>query len=86
MSDSYDGIDQRAGGAQGEPLDTDRDDQRQSVGEGLAKSLAQPGGNVTGLTVMLSDLSSKRLEILKDTLPKMTRVAVLSTPQNLNPA
>ena len=49
---------------------------------GLAKSLAQPGGNVTGLTVMLSDLSSKRLEILKDTLPKMTRVAVLWTPQN----
>jgi putative ABC transport system substrate-binding protein len=49
---------------------------------GLAKSLAQPGGNVTGLTVMLSDLSSKRLEILKDTLPKMARVAVLWTPQN----
>jgi putative ABC transport system substrate-binding protein len=44
---------------------------------GLAKSLAHPGGTVTGLTVMLSDLSSKRLEILKETLPKMTRVAVL---------
>ena len=44
---------------------------------GLAKSLAQPGGTVTGLTVMLADLSGKRLEILKETLPKMTRVAVL---------
>jgi putative ABC transport system substrate-binding protein len=33
---------------------------------GLAKSLAQPGGNVTGLTVMLSDLSGKRLEIQDD--------------------
>jgi putative ABC transport system substrate-binding protein len=44
---------------------------------GLAKSLAQPGGTVTGLTVMLADLSGKRLDILKETLPKMTRVAVL---------
>jgi len=44
---------------------------------GLAASLARPGGNVTGLTVMLSDLSGKRLELLKETLPKMTRVAVL---------
>lgn len=47
---------------------------------GLAKSLAHPGGNVTGLTVMLSDLSGKRLEILKETLPRMTRVAVLWAP------
>jgi len=44
---------------------------------GLAASLAKPGGNVTGLTVMLSDLSGKRLELLKETLPKMTRVAAL---------
>lgn len=49
---------------------------------GLAKSLAQPGGTVTGLTVMLSDLSGKRLEILKETLPKMTRVAVLWAPRD----
>jgi ABC-type uncharacterized transport system substrate-binding protein len=49
---------------------------------GLAKSLAHPGGTVTGLTVMPSDLSGKRLEILKETLPKMTRVAVLWTPSN----
>jgi len=45
--------------------------------QGLANSLARPGGNVTGLTVMLQDLSGKRLEILKDALPKMRRVAVL---------
>ncbi len=47
------------------------------VESGLAASLAKPGGNVTGLTVLLSDLSGKRLELLKETLPKMTRVAVL---------
>jgi len=44
---------------------------------GLAKSLAHPGGNVTGLEVMESELSGKRLEILKETLPKMQRVAAL---------
>lgn len=44
---------------------------------GLAASLARPGGNVTGLTVMLSDLSGKRLDLLKETLPKMKRVAAL---------
>jgi putative ABC transport system substrate-binding protein len=49
---------------------------------GLAKSLANPGGNVTGLSVMAADLSGKRLEILKDTLPKANRVAaLLSSPQ-----
>jgi len=50
---------------------------------GLAKSLARPGGNVTGLTVMVSDLSGKRLEILKETLPKMIRVGVLWTPREV---
>ena len=44
---------------------------------GLAKSLANPGGNVTGLEVMESELSGKRVEILKETLPKMNRVAAL---------
>lgn len=44
---------------------------------GLAASLAKPGGNVTGLSVMLSDLSGKRLELLKETLPRLNRVAVL---------
>jgi putative ABC transport system substrate-binding protein len=51
------------------------------VSWGLAKSLARPGGNVTGLTVLLADLSGKRLEILKETFPKMTRVAALWSPR-----
>ena len=46
---------------------------------GLAKSLAKPGGNVTGLTLMVSDLAGKRLEILQETLPKIKNVAVLWT-------
>jgi putative ABC transport system substrate-binding protein len=47
---------------------------------GLADSLAKPGGNVTGLSVMLSDLSIKRLELLKESFPKKTRVAALWSP------
>ena len=50
------------------------------VGGGLAASLAKPGGNVTGLTVLPLDLSGKRLELLKETFPKITRVAVLWNP------
>lgn len=48
---------------------------------GLADSLAKPGGNVTGLSVMLSDLSGKRLELLNETLPRLNRVAVLWRPR-----
>jgi putative ABC transport system substrate-binding protein len=51
------------------------------VASGLAESLARPGGNVTGLTVLLADLSGKRLEILRETLPNMTRVAALWSPR-----
>ena len=47
------------------------------VATGLAASLARPGGNVTGLSVLLPELSGKRLELLKETLPKITRIAVL---------
>jgi len=47
------------------------------VGEGLAASLARPGGNVTGLTAISPDLSGKRLEILKETVPMASRVAVI---------
>jgi putative ABC transport system substrate-binding protein len=46
------------------------------VGTGLVTSLARPGGNVTGLTAMSTDLSGKRLELLKEVVPKATRVAV----------
>ena len=51
------------------------------VASGLADSLARPGGNVTGLSVLLADLSGKRLEILRETFPKMTRVAALWNPR-----
>ena len=47
---------------------------------GLAASLAKPGGNVTGLTVLSTDLSGKRVEILRDTFPKTARIAVLLNP------
>jgi putative ABC transport system substrate-binding protein len=48
------------------------------VAEGWAKSLARPGGNVTGLTVTHPDLAGKKLELLKETIPGLTRVAVIS--------
>jgi putative ABC transport system substrate-binding protein len=44
---------------------------------GLVENLSKPGGNVTGLTLMVSDLTGKRLEILKESVPKMTSVAIL---------
>jgi len=49
-------------------------------GEGLIASLARPGGNVTGLTNLVSDLGTKRLELLKQVFPGLTRVAVLAGP------
>jgi ABC-type uncharacterized transport system substrate-binding protein len=48
-----------------------------SVGEGLVASLAQPGGNVTGLSGLGTELNSKRLEVLKDAVPKLARVGYL---------
>ena len=50
------------------------------VGAGLVSSLARPGGNVTGLTAISPDLSGKRLELLKEILPKVSRVGVLWYP------
>jgi ABC-type uncharacterized transport system substrate-binding protein len=47
------------------------------VGAGLVASLARPGGNVTGLTNIDPDLSAKRLELLKETIPPLSRVAIL---------
>jgi putative ABC transport system substrate-binding protein len=47
------------------------------VSEGFVASLARPGGNITGLTLFSPDLVSKRLQLLKDVVPKLTRVAVL---------
>src|SRR5262249_15193991 len=52
------------------------------VGSGLVASLARPGGNVTGTTVMAPDVVGKRLELLKEMVPKVSRVAVLQHPDN----
>nr|MDQ3832004.1 ABC transporter substrate-binding protein [Candidatus Tectomicrobia bacterium] len=56
------------------------------VGSGLVASLARPGGNITGLSVMRPDLVGKHLEILRDVLPTVSRVAVLRNPANPNHA
>jgi putative ABC transport system substrate-binding protein len=48
------------------------------VGIGLVTSLAQPGGNLTGVTDFARELAGKRLELVKETIPKVSRVAVLS--------
>jgi putative tryptophan/tyrosine transport system substrate-binding protein len=50
------------------------------VREGWAKSLARPGGNLTGLTFTFPELGPKRLELLKEAVPALTRVAVLINP------
>jgi ABC-type uncharacterized transport system substrate-binding protein len=50
------------------------------VGGGLVASLARPGGNVTGLSSLNPELNTKRLEVLKDAVSKLTRVGLLWTP------
>lgn len=52
------------------------------VGDGYVASLAKPGGNITGSTNIDSDLSAKRLELLKESFPKLSRVAVLTHEGN----
>src|SRR5262245_16585418 len=47
------------------------------VSAGLVESLARPGGNITGFTILESELAGKRIELLKETIPKLSRVAVL---------
>ena len=52
------------------------------VGTGLVASLARPGGNVTGLSLLFPELVGKQLELLKEAVPKVSRVAVLWNPTN----
>jgi putative ABC transport system substrate-binding protein len=52
------------------------------VNSGFVKSLAHPGGNITGISTISSDLGPKRLEMLLSVVPKLSRVAVLLNPSN----
>ena len=56
------------------------------LGSGLVASLARPGGNVTGMSLMVPDLGGKRLELLKELLPRLARLAVLWDAANPFPA
>jgi putative tryptophan/tyrosine transport system substrate-binding protein len=50
------------------------------VGTGHVASLSHPGGNITGLTMLLTDLAAKELEILKDAVPRATRIGIVWNP------
>jgi putative ABC transport system substrate-binding protein len=50
------------------------------IGSGHVRSLARPGGNATGLTIMMTDTSVKGLELFKEAVPKLSRVAVVWDP------
>ena len=52
------------------------------VGSGFAKSLRRPGGNITGLSLLVTDLTAKQFELLKAVMPGVSRVAVLLNPSN----
>jgi putative ABC transport system substrate-binding protein len=56
------------------------------LGSGLVASLARPGGNITGMSLMVPDIGGKRLELLKEVLPRLARVAVLWNAANPYPA
>ena len=53
-----------------------------ALGAGLVSSLARPGGNVTGLSTLLPELEGKRLQLVKQVVPKLTHLAVLTNPGN----
>jgi putative tryptophan/tyrosine transport system substrate-binding protein len=55
------------------------------VGAGFVRSLARPGGNITGISILATELNSKRLELLMDALVNARRVAVLSDPRITTP-
>jgi putative ABC transport system substrate-binding protein len=52
------------------------------VGDGIVATLARPGGNITGLSSFHTELSNKRLELLREMIPRIARIATLSDPSN----
>lgn len=54
------------------------------VGAGIVPNLARPGGNITGVTNIVAELAGKRLEVLKEIVPRASRVAVIMNPDNPN--
>ena len=55
------------------------------VASGMVDSLARPGGNITGVATLAQDLNAKRLDLLKEVVPRLSRVAVLWTPDDPAP-
>ena len=57
-----------------------------AVSNGLVASFSRPGGNITGMTILAADLTSRRLQLLAEMVPGLKRVAVLTNPTDLNQA
>jgi len=55
------------------------------VGSGLVASLAKPGGNVTGLSIQANELAGKRVELLREVLPQLRRLAIMFNADNTQP-
>ena len=55
------------------------------VGSGLVASLAKPGGNVTGLSIQANELADKRVELLREVMPQLRRLAILFNADNTQP-
>ena len=52
---------------------------------GVIKSLARPGGNVTGLSMMDAEIGGKRVQLLRELIPNLTRIAVIATTPTTTP-
>ena len=56
------------------------------VASGLIACLAKPGGNITGVSMLITELDAKRIEMLKEILPSARRIGVLNDPAAIGPA